>query len=110
MVLTLALTGVLQETLRRWTSTLADADADHAQAADELARSASLLRCLVRNAPPIVYAPDADGICTLSMGKALQRLGFEEGQMVGTSVWEVRSTPTTTRSSDTCARPTRARR
>jgi PAS domain S-box-containing protein len=47
------------------------------------------LRALVANAPVVLFALDANGVFTLSEGRALESLGLAPGQVVGRSVWEV---------------------
>ncbi len=47
------------------------------------------LRALVANAPVVLFALDADGIFTLSEGRALESLGLKPGQVVGQSVYDV---------------------
>ena len=57
--------------------------------AQELKRSQDLFNHLVRNAPIVVFALDAEGRFTLSTGKGLEKLGLEEGQVVGQSAFEI---------------------
>ena len=47
------------------------------------------LRALVANAPVVLFALDANGIFTLSEGRALESLGLKPGQVVGQSVYDV---------------------
>ena len=47
------------------------------------------LRTLVTTAPIVLFALDANGIFTLSEGKALQKLGLKPGEAIGRSVFEM---------------------
>lgn len=53
------------------------------RATEELRRSEERLSTVVSNVPVILFACDADGMCTLSEGRALESLGLEPGEMVG---------------------------
>jgi PAS domain S-box-containing protein len=55
----------------------------------ELRERARQLRTVVDNAPVILFAIDADGVFTLSEGRALERIGLEPGEVVGDSIFEV---------------------
>ncbi len=61
---------------------------DRKQASAELQRSQALLRAAVTNAPIVLYATDAQGVQTLSEGKALEGLGLKPGEWVGRSVFD----------------------
>lgn len=58
------------------------------QAEYELKQSQALLRAAVTNAPIVLYAADAEGIQTLSEGKALESIGFKSGELVGRSLFD----------------------
>jgi PAS domain S-box-containing protein len=47
------------------------------------------LRALVVNAPVVLFALDANGVFTLSEGRALESLGLTPGQVVGRSAYEL---------------------
>jgi PAS domain S-box-containing protein len=47
------------------------------------------LRTVIENLPVVLFALDADGRFTLSEGRALERLGFEPGEVDGESVFDV---------------------
>jgi len=47
------------------------------------------LRALVVNAPVVLFALDANGMFTLSEGRALESLGLAPGQVVGRSAYEI---------------------
>jgi PAS domain S-box-containing protein len=47
------------------------------------------LRAVVTKAPVVFFALDADGIFTLSEGRALQKLGLKPGERVGQSVFHI---------------------
>ena len=47
------------------------------------------LRAVVDNAPVVLFALDREGVFTLSEGKGLRALGYEPGQVVGLSIFEV---------------------
>jgi PAS domain S-box-containing protein len=53
------------------------------RATEELRRSEERLSTVVTNVPVILFACDAEGICTLSEGRALRVLGLAPGEMVG---------------------------
>ena len=62
----------------------------------ELRRTEARLRAseaqvstIVDSAPMVLFALDADGVFTLSEGKALELLGLEPGEVVGRTVFEV---------------------
>ncbi|TLN10263.1 PAS domain S-box protein, partial [bacterium] len=59
------------------------------QVEDQLRQSEYRLRTIISNIPIVLFTLDQDGIFTLSEGKGLQNLGFEPGQVVGRSVFEV---------------------
>ncbi len=54
-----------------------------------LAERAGLLNTVVRNAPIVLWALDADGVLTFSDGKGLTAFGLEPGELVGRSVFEL---------------------
>lgn len=47
------------------------------------------MRIVADNVPALLFALDSEGIFTLSQGEGLQALGYEPGQVVGLSVFEV---------------------
>lgn len=47
------------------------------------------LRTVITKAPVVFFAIDANGVFTLSEGRALEKLGLEPGQVVGKSIFEV---------------------
>ena len=62
----------------------------------ELKRAEATLRetearlgAVVSNAPIAMWSADREGIITLSEGKALERLGFKPGELVGRSVFDL---------------------
>jgi diguanylate cyclase (GGDEF)-like protein/PAS domain S-box-containing protein len=56
---------------------------------DSLERSHALLHTVIDNLPVIIWAIDDKGIITLSVGKGLEALGYEDGQVVGESIFDV---------------------
>jgi diguanylate cyclase (GGDEF)-like protein/PAS domain S-box-containing protein len=54
-----------------------------------LAQREQQMRTVVANAPIILWAVDASGVCTLYEGQGLASLGHEAGQYVGASMFEV---------------------
>jgi PAS domain S-box-containing protein len=59
-------------------------------AGEEKRRDSELhLRAVVDSAPVILFALDREGVFTLSEGNGLRALGYEPGQVVGMSVFEV---------------------
>lgn len=52
-------------------------------------RTAEHLATVVSNVPVILFGFDEDGTITLSEGKGLRTLGFEPGQLVGASLFEL---------------------
>jgi PAS domain S-box-containing protein len=76
--------------------TICDAFARQARLTLENARLAAaqqasedLLRMVVENAPVVLFAIDAQGIVTLSEGKALDAFGLRPGEVVGRSAIEM---------------------
>jgi PAS domain S-box-containing protein len=61
------------------------------QAEEELRKIEQRLQTTVNAAPLVVFALDAKGVFTLSMGKGLQALGLSPGEIVGRSVFDVYS-------------------
>ncbi len=59
------------------------------RALDALRASEQRLALVVTQAPLVLFALDPQGVFTLSEGKSLTRLGFQPGQAVGLSVFEV---------------------
>ena len=55
----------------------------------QLVQSDQRLQMVMSNAPMILFTVDCDGIFTLSRGKALEALGFEQDEVVGRSLFEV---------------------
>jgi PAS domain S-box-containing protein len=53
-----------------------------------LAESEAKLRAVVSNLPVVLSTVSADGVFTMSEGKALEQIGYRPGQLVGTSVQE----------------------
>jgi PAS domain S-box-containing protein len=56
---------------------------------EKLARQNEELDTVLSHSPLISFAFDADGVFTLSRGKALSTLGFLPGELVGESVFDV---------------------
>ena len=54
-----------------------------------LSEAEQRLRAIVTKAPVVFFALDANGIFTLSEGRALQKLGLQPGQVGGQSVFHV---------------------
>ncbi len=54
-----------------------------------LRASEAQMSTIVESAPMVLFALDADGVFTLSVGKALEQLGLEPGEVVGLSVFDV---------------------
>jgi hypothetical protein len=48
-----------------------------------------LLMLIINNAPLVLFVIDPNGIFKLSLGKGLENLGLEPGQMIGQSAFEV---------------------
>jgi PAS domain S-box-containing protein len=46
------------------------------------------LRAVVSNAPLVLFSTDAEGVITLSVGKALEALGRQQNESVGQSIFE----------------------
>lgn len=59
------------------------------RAEEELKESERRLRTVVSNANVVLFTLDRDGVFTLSEGRGLQSLGFQSGELVGRSVFEV---------------------
>ncbi len=57
--------------------------------APALSEAEKRLRTIVIKAPVVFFALDANGIFTLSEGRALQKLGLQPGQVVGQSVFHL---------------------
>jgi PAS domain S-box-containing protein len=55
----------------------------------DCASADDLLRQVVNHAPVVLWAMDRDGIVTLSVGKGLQALGLQPGELIGQSVFEL---------------------
>ena len=55
----------------------------------QLAQSDERLQMVLSNAPMILFTVDKDGIFTLSRGKALEGLGFEQDEVVGQSLFDI---------------------
>jgi diguanylate cyclase (GGDEF)-like protein/PAS domain S-box-containing protein len=51
--------------------------------------SEAQMQTIVDHAPMVLFAIDADGVFTLSEGKALELIGLEPGEVVGRSVFDV---------------------
>ena len=60
-----------------------------AKPAPILSEAEQRLRAIVTKAPVVFFALDANGIFTLSEGRALQKLGLQPGQVVGQSVFQI---------------------
>jgi diguanylate cyclase (GGDEF)-like protein/PAS domain S-box-containing protein len=56
---------------------------------DSLEQNHAFLDTVIANSPIIIWAFDDKGIFTLSEGKGLEGLGFEAGEVVGLSVFDV---------------------
>lgn len=56
---------------------------------EELEKSESLLRTVLRNTPITIFATDGQGIFTLSEGKALETVGLKSGENVGVSAFDL---------------------
>ncbi|MGF1473275.1 MAG: putative bifunctional diguanylate cyclase/phosphodiesterase [Rubrobacteraceae bacterium] len=54
-----------------------------------LRRSEQRLRAIVGNVPIVLFALDHRGVFTVSEGKGLEALGFEPGQSIGCSVFDL---------------------
>ena len=52
-------------------------------------RQARALFCAVAELPVTVWAMEADGTCTLSVGKGLRHFGLESGALVGKNLFQV---------------------
>jgi len=59
------------------------------KAQDALLRNEALLRTTIQNAPIVLYTIDLNGIFRLSVGAGLTRLGFQQNEVVGKSVFDV---------------------
>lgn len=59
------------------------------QVQEKLARQNERLDTVVRNAPLILFALDSEGVFTFSEGNGLAKIGFEPGEVVGRSVFDV---------------------
>ncbi|PSP59645.1 hypothetical protein BRC73_06415 [Halobacteriales archaeon QH_7_66_37] len=55
----------------------------------ELVELETALETLLSNVPVVFYAFDADGVFTRSQGQALEGIGFEPGEAVGESVFDL---------------------
>ena len=61
----------------------------HVERDRELVKRSQQLETLVENVPMILFSLDRDGRFTLSEGRGLARLGFEPGEVVGESIFDV---------------------
>ena len=52
-------------------------------------RAAQLLRSVAEHVPVVLWGMDPLGVCTYSIGRGLDRLGFSSGELVGSNVLEV---------------------
>ena len=55
----------------------------------ELRDSEQRLRTVVTGAPVVLFALNQDGVCTFLEGKGLESVGFQPGEIVGRSAFEV---------------------
>jgi PAS domain S-box-containing protein len=62
---------------------------ERVQVEQALRETEQRLRAIVTQAPLVLFAFDREGMFTLSEGKSLARLGFQPGQAVGQSIFEV---------------------
>lgn len=62
-------------------------DRRHAEA--RLRRNQQFLQRVIRNAPVVLYTVGADGIFTFFQGMALKRLGLQEDELIGQSIFDV---------------------
>jgi PAS domain S-box-containing protein len=67
-----------------------DRDVTHRIRAEETVRHReALFRTVVNHTPVVTFAMDAEGIFTLSEGLGLTKLGYQPGEVVGRSAFEV---------------------
>jgi len=59
------------------------------RAEKELHERHQLLMLVINNAPLVLWALDKEAVFTLSIGKGLEKLGLEPGQVVGQSAWDI---------------------
>jgi PAS domain-containing protein len=59
------------------------------KSAPVLSEAEQRLRTVVAKAPVVFFALDANGIFTLSEGRALEKLSLQPGQVIGQSVFEL---------------------
>lgn len=60
-------------------------------AEEELRRTTSFLTTVLANAPMVTFALDRDGVFTLISGRPLESIGLVEGQLVGSSIYDLYS-------------------
>ncbi|SEP21973.1 PAS domain S-box-containing protein [Halogranum amylolyticum] len=68
-------------------------DKTHHQPHSDILDSDAQLWSLINNTPVVLFALDAEGTFLLSEGKGLETLGLEQGEVVGTSVFEIYDDP-----------------
>jgi two-component system, cell cycle sensor histidine kinase and response regulator CckA len=61
----------------------------HPKSAPVLSEAERRLRAIIAKAPVVFFALDANGIFTLSEGRALEKLGLQPDQVVGQSVFQL---------------------
>ncbi len=75
--------------LRARIADLEKVEGDRQSAELALRESRIRLRTVVSNAPIVLFALDANGVFTLSEGKALELIGYKPGEAVGQSVFDI---------------------
>jgi signal transduction histidine kinase len=60
---------------------------------EELREAETLLGTVIANAPIILWSVDTRGVFTLSVGRELATLGLAQGQVVGSSVFDMMEVP-----------------
>ena len=76
------------ESIREWVGTGTDVT-DTQRAERALFRSEQQMQLVIDNAPMILFAVDKNGVFTLSRGRGLEKLGFEQDEVVGRSLFEI---------------------
>lgn len=71
------------------TATICSDITGHKRASEQIARERDLLRKVVRHSPIILWSINVDGEIEVSEGRGLEAQGYQAGELVGRSVYEV---------------------
>jgi PAS domain S-box-containing protein len=83
------LTDELEQARRALQESREQVETNGATIEQALQRSEEQLRALVANAPVVLTAIDREGIYVVSEGRGLSRTGFQPGELVGRSIYDV---------------------